>query len=300
MAHVVLIVGPTASGKTKLGIEVASQLKTIILSADARQVYKEMSIGTAKPSKIELEAVPHFLVDHRSIHEEYNAAMYEQEALSELNKQFERNPHKPVVVVGGSGLYLKALTQGLDIMPTISAEIREKVRQRLENEPLSNLIDELKVIDPNYAKQADLQNPRRLQRALEVFLATGMPYSSFRKEQPKRRDFTYTWIGIDLPRPLLYERINQRVDEMLNNGLVEEAKSLSSYKDLQALQTVGYVELFDHFEGKISLDEAVENIKINTRRYAKRQLTWFRRQVEEIHWIYEADLKKTIEILEGK
>lgn len=300
MAHLVLIVGPTASGKTKLGIELARQLKTIILSADARQVYKELSIGTAKPSRLELEAVPHFLVDHRSIHEEYNAAMYEQEALRELNNQFERNPHKPVIVVGGSGLYLKALTQGLDDMPTISAEIRAKVKHRLESEPLSNLIAELKNSDPNYTEQADLQNPRRVQRALEVILATGIPYSSFRKQQPKRRDFTYTWIGIDLPRTQLYERINQRVDVMLKDGLVEEAKSLFSYKDLQALQTVGYVELFDHFNGKISLHEAIENIKMNTRRYAKRQLTWFRRQVEEIHWIHKADLETVIEMLGEK
>ena len=272
--YLIVIGGPTASGKTGVAIQVARTLQTEILSADSRQFYREMTIGTAKPTEEELAAVPHHFINTLSIEQEYTAGDYEREASELLDRLFLEK--EAVVMVGGSGLFIKAVCDGLDHFP----EVPEKVKQQLEEDyrrfGISFLQDELLESDPEYYHEVDLHNPRRLLRALSVCRAARRPYSSFRSKKKSERQFMPIQIRLHWDRDELYQRINQRVDEMMEKGLLDEAKTLLPYREKNALQTVGYQELFDYLDGKTSLEEAVELIKQNTRRYAKRQTTWFR------------------------
>lgn len=299
--YLIVIGGPTASGKTAFAVQVAQHFRTEILSCDSRQFYQEMNIGTAKPTVEEMHGIPHHFIGHRSVSALYSVGDFEKEALALLEKLYQT--HDVVVTVGGSGLYIKALCEGLDAFPDVPETIRQKVRELYQKEGLEGLQNAVQATDPIYFEQVDRQNPHRLIRALEVFQATGQPFSSFRKKETTTRFFTPIYIEMDLPRAVLYERINQRVDMMLKNGLLEEAKKLLPQRHLPALQTVGYTELFDYMEGKISLEEAIEKMKQNSRNYAKRQLTWWRRdgfwqkfapdQVKAaIEWI-EKEIKET-------
>lgn len=278
---VILLAGPTASGKTVLAIRLAQQLGTEIISADSRQCYRELSIGTAKPAPEELAAVPHHFINSHSIHEEVNAAAYERLALQYLQDIFSRHP--VAIVTGGTGLYIRALLEGMDEMPGIPPEIRTSIRAQYEEKGLAWLQETLRHRDPAFYATAEIMNPRRLLRALEVLEATGQSITTFRTATPQQRDFNIIRTAIHLPKELLHERIHQRVDMMMAAGLVDEVRSVMAYRHHNALQTVGYAEIFDHFDGKMSLPEAVEAIKTHTRQYAKRQMTWFRRE-EGTQW----------------
>lgn len=271
----VIIAGPTAVGKTALSIKLAKHYKTEIISADSRQLFKELSIGTAKPTHLEMEGVAHHLIDSHSIQDAYNVGIYENEVLAHLEKLFEKQDI--TFLVGGSGLYIKAVCEGLDELPKVLPEIRSKLNEEFENEGLANLVAELKAADPEYFQTVDLQNPQRIIRALEVIRSTGMPFSSFRSSSIKKRPFQIIKIGIGMERNLLYQRIDARMDDMLRNGLVDEARQLFAYKELNALKTVGYEEIFDFMEGKEDWEQTVFLLKRNSRRYAKRQMTWFKK-----------------------
>ena len=273
--------GPTGSGKTDLSIRVALHYHAPILSTDSRQVYRGMPIGTAQPTEDQLQAVEHHFIASHDITDELSCGRYETEALNCLDMLFER--HDTVVAVGGSGLYVKALCEGMDALPEVDPQLRIQLNARLEQEGLESLAAELRAVDPVYYEQVDRSNPQRVLRALEVSLQTGKPYSSFRTGTKQKRGFEIVKIGVDMPREVLYDRINRRVDLMVEEGLVEEARRLYAYRALNSLQTVGYRELFEYFDGKISLEEAIDLIKRNSRRYAKRQLTWFRRD-EAVRW----------------
>ena len=273
--RLLVIVGPTGSGKTDLSIRLAGHYAAPILSTDSRQVYRGMPIGTAQPTDEQLKTIEHHFIAIFDIHHDFNCGQYEVQALELLRQLFVR--HDTVIAVGGSGLYVKALCEGMDDLPEADPALRETLRQRLADEGLEALGEELKRLDPVYHAQVDRSNPARVVRALEVCLQTERPYSEQRTKPRRERDFRILKIGTDVPRAELYERIDRRVDEMLAEGLEAEARRLYPYKHLNALQTVGYKELFDYFDGRCSRDEAVELIKRNTRRYAKRQLTWFRR-----------------------
>jgi tRNA dimethylallyltransferase len=275
------IVGPTAIGKTALSIKLAKAFKTEILSADSRQFYKEIPIGTAAPSKEELTAAPHHFIHHRSIEEDYSVGDYERDAIAKLDELFQK--HETIILVGGSGLYIKSLIEGLDSFPEIDPEIRDQLNDRLVNEGIESLQSELKDLDPEYYDKIDHNNPHRLIRALEICIGSGESFSSFLNKPKPLRKFKTISIGLTAPREEIYERINLRVDSMMDEGLLEEAQGLYHKRRLNALNTVGYKELFSFFEGRIDLETAVEEIKKNTRRYAKRQLTWFRKD-EETKW----------------
>lgn len=277
----IVIVGPTASGKTTLAIQLAKDLKTEIVSADSRQFYREMSVGTAKPTTAELSQVKHHFINSHSITENYSVGDFEKQCLSLLNELFKK--HDSVVLVGGSGLFIKAICEGFDELPQASPGIREKLNILLQENSIGYLQERLKLVDPVYYTQVDLSNPQRLIRALEVFESTGKPFSSFRKAKTNKRPFNILKIGIDLPRQILYDRINLRVDQMVKDGLLQEVKALLPHRHLNALNTVGYTELFDYFDGKADLETSISNIKQNTRRFAKRQMTWFRKD-DEIRW----------------
>lgn len=279
--NLVIITGPTAIGKTGLAVYIAKQLQTEIISFDSRQFYKEMKIGTAVPTEEELTEIPHHFIQNLSIFDEYSVGDFEQDALNTIEELFQK--YETVVMVGGSGLYEKAVTEGLDVFPEVDASIREELNSELNEFGIEKLQEELKVSDPDYYEQADIQNPHRIIRALEITRGTGKTFSSFRQNNLQPRNFNVIKIGLELPRNEIYERINQRVDLMINSGLLDEVKSLYKFKDLNSLQTVGYRELFDYLDEKITLDFAVEEIKKNTRRYAKRQLTWYRKD-EKIKW----------------
>lgn len=272
---VVVLAGPTASGKTALAIRIAQQLGTEIISADSRQCYRELSIGTAKPTPDELAAVPHYFINSHSITEEVNAATYEQLALQYAADIFTR--HSVAIVTGGTGLYIRAFLEGMDQMPAIPPDVRAAIREQYEANGLSWLQETLRHRDPAFYATAEIMNPQRLLRALEILEATGQSIATFRTSTPQQRDFNIIRVGIQLPKELLHERIHQRVDMMMNAGLVEEVRSVAAFRHHNALQTVGYAEIFDHLDGKISLPEAVDAIKTHTRQYAKRQMTWFRR-----------------------
>lgn len=285
MKQIVLIVGPTAVGKTALAIDIAKHLGTEIISADSRQFYRELEIGTAKPSKEELASVKHHLINSHSYKELVDAGTFERLALQTINELFK--VYDTLVVVGGSGLYVQALCEGLD-----PVELRDdSLRAKLAELSITELQHKLKQLDPEYYEEVDLQNPQRLMRAIEVVTLSGKTYSSLRTGQKKNRNFNCIKIGLTEDREILYQRINARVDEMLKNGLEQEALHFYPHKEEYTLQTVGYSEWFDYFDGKISREEAIELIKRNTRRYAKRQLTWFNRD-KEINWfnIKEKDL----------
>ena len=275
------IVGPTAIGKTSLAIDLALHFGTEIISCDSRQFFKEMSIGTAVPSAKELVQAKHHFIQHKSIFESYSVGDFERDAITLLTELFQRND--VVIMVGGSGLYADAVLYGLDDFPEVSTEVRNELNTHYQVQGIAYLQTKLKDLDPIQYERMDIQNPQRMLRALEVCIASGKPYSSFLNKKKILRDFTNLTIGLTAEREVVYERINRRVELMLEDGLLIEAQRLFPYKELNALQTVGYRELFDFLEGKTSLDFAVEEIKKNTRRFAKRQYTWFHKN-KDIHW----------------
>lgn len=290
----IVVLGPTGSGKTDLAVTLARQYNTEIISTDSRQFYRGMPIGTAQPSAEQLALVPHHFIADRLPEEELSAGAYEREALERLEELF--GLHDVVVAVGGSGLYIDALCEGFDELPCDTAEIRATLMERLTNEGLESLVEELRERDEAYWAVVDRCNPARIVRALEVCIASGKPYSEQRTATRRERPFDIMKIGILWHREELYERINRRVDMMIEEGLEAEARSVYHLRHLSSLQTVGYREFFDYFDGKCSFEEAVELIKRNSRRYAKRQMTWFRRD-DSIHWITpkESDVAKLIE-----
>jgi tRNA dimethylallyltransferase len=279
-----------------LAIAIAKHFRTAIISADSRQFYAEMSIGTAVPSPEELASVPHHFIQHKSIFEEYTVGDFEREAIRKLELLFQDKD--VVVMVGGSGLYVDAIKNGLDHFPQIGPQVRETLNHTLKTDGILSLQERLKILDRDYYDQVDLNNPHRLIRALEVCIGTGLPYTSFLNQKKTERSFNTLTIGINAEREIIYDRINQRVDIMLEQGLLDEAASLQQHQHLNALQTVGYRELFSYFKGDFDLDTAITEIKKNTRRFAKRQLTWLRKK-EDILWVhYKYDLKEILEKIE--
>ena len=292
--YLISVVGPTAAGKTQMAIYLAKAFDTVIVSFDSRQFYKEMKIGTAVPSDEELLEVPHYFIQHLSIQNAYSVGTYEKDALSLLSMLFQK--YQIVIFTGGSFLYQKAVLEGIDEFPEVSWEIRDQLNKEVEVKGLGNLVDELKNVDHVTFNEIDLQNPRRVIRALEVYRASGKKYSSFKNQEPKHRFFHSIEIGLELTRELLYERINARVEEMLKKGLIDEVSSLKNYQDYTALQTVGYKELFPYLDNKIYLDEAIELIKRNSRRYAKRQLTWLRKN-NNINWVKPDSYQESADLI---
>jgi tRNA dimethylallyltransferase len=292
--YLLIVTGPTAVGKTTLTIHLAQHLKTEILSADSRQFYKEMRIGTARPKEDELKMIPHHFTGHISILDEYNASRFESDALNLLNKLFEN--HSVAIMTGGSGLYLNAVSHGIDDLPDPDITIREELMQTYAAEGIQSLRSRLRLLDPRYYEEADIANPKRLLRALEVCITTGVPYSELRKKNPKPRDFECIWVGLTRDREELNRRINDRVDLMMDEGLLKEVETLIPFRHLNALNTVGYKELFECFDGTITLGSAVENIKTHSRRYAKRQMTWFRK-TKDITWFHPDDYDKILEFV---
>lgn len=291
------IVGPTAIGKTALAIQVAQHFNTEIISADSRQFFREMEIGTAKPSPDELAAAQHHFINSHSINQLFSTGDFEVEGLQKLAEIFDQ--HHTAIMVGGSGLYVNALINGLDEMPEIDLSVREKLNQQFEIKGLSSIQEQLSILDPEYFAKVDQNNPQRMIRGLEVFLSTGKKLSSMLSATKKVRPFNIIKIGLNTDRAILYDRINRRVDQMITSGLVEEVKSLWSFREYNALNTVGYSEIFDYLDGKIALEDAINAIKQNTRRFAKRQLTWFRRD-EEIKWFEPNDTENVIGYIEGR
>lgn len=274
MKHLIIITGPTASGKTDLAVTLAEHFDTEIISADSRQIFKEMRIGTAVPDDEVLHRVKHHFIQTRSVKEYYNAFMYETEVIDLLEQQLFVN-HDVAIMCGGSMMYVDAVCNGIDLIPDPDMAVRNRLWQQFENEGIEPLRQQLLQLDPEYYKICDLNNHKRIIKALEVSIQTGKPYSSFRTGNKKQRSFAIIKIGVNYPREILHQRINQRVDKMIGEGLLDEARSLYSLKHLNSLNTVGYRELFDFFDNKTSLETAVEHIKRNTRRYARKQISWF-------------------------
>lgn len=292
--QIIIITGPTAIGKTGLAVFLAKTLAIEILSFDSRQFYKEMMIGTAVPSKEEMQTIPHHFIHNLSIHDDYSVGDYERDALEKITELFQK--YDQLILVGGSGLFEKAVTEGLDKFPQVDKKIRQELNAAFEQSGIKPLQDELKNADPTYYQEVDEQNPKRIIRALEICRGTGKPFSTFRKNNTIERNFEIIKIGLELPREEIYNRINQRVDLMIKDGLLEEAKKLYPYKHLNSLQTVGYKELFDFLDGEIDLDTAIDEIKKNTRRYAKRQLTWNRKD-KSIHWFSPGEKQEILQFL---
>lgn len=292
------IVGPTAIGKTALSIQLAQYFGTDIISADSRQFFREMQIGTAAPSKEELSAAKHHFIHHKSIHDNYNVGTFERDAMALLNKLFKTKD--VVIMVGGSGLYVDAVTKGLDDFPDVDGDIRKKLNFDLETKGLSYLQEQLKQLDTEAYNTMAIDNPHRVIRALEVSIGTGKPYSSFLNKGKATRNFKTISIGLTADRDIIYNRINQRVDLMVEEGLLEEVKSLLPHKNLNALNTVGYKELFNYFNGTWELDFAISEIKKNTRRFAKRQLTWFRKDASILWFDYLTETDKIIQSIETR
>ncbi len=295
--YLITVAGPTAIGKTALSIALAKHFNTEILSSDSRQFYKEMQIGTAVPALDELQAVKHHFIQHISIHNNYSVGHFERDALSKLDELFKS--HQIVILVGGSGLYSDAVLYGLDYFPKVNPHIREDLKAQLKEEGIIRLQNRLQKLDAETYKNIDLDNHQRVIRALEICIGTGKPFSSFHKNVKAKRNFTPVKIGLTADREIIYDRINKRVDVMMENGLAEEAKKLFKYKNLNALQTVGYKELFKYFEGEYTLDFAIAEIKKNTRRFAKRQLTWYRKDKEILWFDYLEDTRNIFKTLEG-
>jgi tRNA dimethylallyltransferase len=304
MKYLITIIGPTAIGKTSLSITLAQHFQCEIISCDSRQFFKEMRIGTAVPSQEELTAAPHHFIQNKSIFENYTVGDFEKEAIAKLTELHQTNDF--AILVGGSGLYVDAILKGFDSFPAIDASVREEVSANYEQFGFSYLQEQLEQLDPVYFDKISLenpqtlQNPQRLMRFVEVCIGTGKPYSSFLNQNKNNRDFTTVIIGLEAERSVMYDRINQRVDIMLNEGLLAEAEQLYPHKELNALQTVGYRELFSYFDGNSTLDFAIEEIKKNTRRFSKRQLTWFKR-TENARWFdYLTDRNEIIEYINKK
>jgi tRNA dimethylallyltransferase len=291
----IVLTGPTGIGKTELALDMASYFNADIISADSRQMYKEMMIGTAVPSKEDLGRVTHHLIQTISIHENYNAGKFEWEVIALLSRLFGSMP--VVIMAGGSMLYIDAVCKGIDDLPTVDPEVRESLITRFEREGLESLRLELKRLDPAYYRQVDLHNPKRLLHALEMCIMSGKPYSQLRTAPHKERPFHIIKIGLTAERQVIYGRINQRVDQMVAMGLEEEARSLYPFRSCNALNTVGYKEWFDYFDGKAGKVETIENIKSNSRRYARKQLTWFRKD-PDMHWFDIHETEKVIPFIE--
>jgi tRNA dimethylallyltransferase len=292
----IIIVGPTAVGKTSLAVQAALHFQTEIISADSRQCFKELNIGVAKPTMEELQQVKHHFISSHSIKDEMNAAVFEQYALGKISEIFKK--HDVAVMLGGTGLYVKSFCNGIDEVPVIDPVIREKIIADFEWEGLEWLQKEIEKKDPLYFAKGEIKNPQRMMRALEVKLSTGRSIIEFQTQQKKQRDFNIIKIGLELPKEQLHKHINSRVDAMMKAGLLDEVKKLVPHKKLNALQTVGYRELFGHLAGDLSLEDAVEIIKINTRQYAKRQMTWFKKD-EEVKWC-EPDFEKLMGLIKTK
>ena len=297
--YIISIVGPTGIGKTNLSLSVAAEFKTQIISSDSRQFFREIPIGTSSPNKTDLEKIPHHFIHHKSIHDNYSVGQFEKDALITTEKLFKK--HNTLVLVGGSGLYVKAFLQGLNDFPKIDPKIRVQLNKDLKKNGIEFLQKELNSVDSISFSRIDLNNPHRLVRALEIFRGTGKSYSSFlHKTKKEKRNFEIINIGLIADRSIIYERINNRVDQMIKNGLVQEAKKVYRYRELNALNTVGYKELFQFFDGKCELDFAINEIKKNTRRFAKRQITWFKKQ-ENINWFdYKTPYKKITSYLKNE
>ena len=292
----IVITGPTGVGKTSTSIKIARHFNADIVSADSRQIFKEMRIGTAVPDEKELSAVKHHFIQTHSIHKNYNASRFEMEALDLLQNLFNKND--VVLMVGGSMLYIDAVCNGIDVMPDADLEVRSQLKNQLAKEGIESLRMQLKKLDPEYYFQVDLKNPNRIVHALEICLTTGKPYSSFRSNKKKKRPFSILKIGLNCQREKLHERINRRVNKMLEHGLEKEAKKLYSHKELTALNTVGYREFFSYFNGDILREKAIELIKRNSRRYARKQLTWFRKDTE-MNWFQPNETSNIIQFIEN-
>lgn len=294
----ITVIGPTAIGKTAMAIQLAQHFGCEILSCDSRQFFKEMTIGTAVPDAEELAAVPHHFIHNKSIFEPYTVGDFEKEAIAKLDELFQN--HDFAVLVGGSGLYVDAVLKGFDDFPEVPDDIRQTVRSHYENDGIPYLQQELQRRDPDYFSTVDTENPQRMMRALEVCLTTGQPYSAFLKQKKNTRNFDVVLIGLEADREIMYDRINRRVDLMMQAGLLPEAEKLYPHRDLNALQTVGYRELFAYFDGTFTLDFAISEIKKNTRRFAKRQMTWFRRN-ENTQWFdFETDPKIIVDFIKSR
>ena len=304
MKYLITIIGPTAIGKTSLSIVLANYFKCEIISCDSRQFFKEMTIGTAVPSKSELETVKHHFIQNKSIFEIYTVGDFEKEAITKLNELFLTNDY--AIVVGGSGLYVDAILKGFDEFPEIDASVRATINANYEKLGIGYLQQNLEVLDPNYYQTLSienpqtLQNPQRMMRFVEVCVGSGKPYSSFINQKQNSRSFTPILIGLEADRKIIYNRINQRVDLMINDGLLAEAKTLFLNKELNALQTVGYRELFSYFDREISLEFAIDEIKKNTRRFSKRQLTWFKRNVNTKWFDFETPYETVVDYINSK
>ncbi|ALU28088.1 tRNA (adenosine(37)-N6)-dimethylallyltransferase MiaA [Myroides odoratimimus] len=296
--YLIVVIGPTAIGKTALGIKLAQHFNTNIISCDSRQFYKEMAIGTAVPSKEELAAAPHHFIQNISIHDTYSVGDFEREALAKLDELFTDNPVQ--VMVGGSGLFVNAILNGLDDFPDVDPSVREQLNQDLAEKGLPYLQNMLKELDPIHYEKVAIDNPQRVTRALEICIGTGKPYSSFLNIKQHTRNFTPIVIGLEADREKMYERINKRVDIMLDNGLLKEAQELYPYRDNNALQTVGYRELFAYFDNEFTLEFAIEEIKKNTRRFAKRQITWFKRTPDVMWFDYLTAPEQILKAVEDK
>lgn len=293
----IIIAGPTAVGKTAAAIEIARHFNTEITSADSRQCYYELNIGVAKPSVEELAAMHHYFINSHSIHDNVTAAVFEQYALNAVNTIFKKS--NVAVMVGGTGLYIKAFCEGLDDVPEIPALIRDDIKKGFEENGLDWLQQQVQQFDATYFEKGETKNPQRLMRALEVVLATGKSITSFQLQQKKQRPFNILQIGLELPREILYERINNRVEVMMQDGLLQEVAALQNFEKFNALQTVGYTEFFDYLHGHHSLEKAVELVKRNTRHYAKRQLTWFKRN-DEMVWFSPLNITAIINVINAK
>ena len=290
----IVLTGPTAVGKTAVSLDIAKHFGIPVINADSRQIFKELRIGTARPTEAEMEEVKHYFVGTLGIEDYYSASLYEQQVLELLEKEFQS--HDYALLSGGSMMYIDAVCDGIDDIPTIDDDTRALMKQRLKEEGLEALVEELKRLDPEYYEIVDRQNPRRVVHALEICVMTGKTYTSFRKRSKKERPFRIIKIGLDRPREELYNRINARVDKMMSDGLLNEVKALYPEKELNALNTVGYKELFDYLDGRWPLKEAVERIKGNTRRYARKQLTWYKKD-EQIRWFHPDDKHSIINFI---
>lgn len=296
MKTLISIVGPTAVGKTALTLELGRQFNTEIISADSRQFYKELNIGTAKPSQEELNQVPHHFINSHSIQDTFSAGDFEKDGLAKIDSLFQR--HDLLLMVGGSGLFVNAVIEGMDDLPRPKEGLRELLNQNYKEKGINFIRERLSKIDPVYYKAVDISNPQRMIRAIEVFETTGIPFSIWRKNNKKERNFRTLSIGLNIERNLLYDQINQRVDDMINNGLLKEVENLLPFKEYSPLKTVGYTELFDYIDGKYTLEEAVAKIKQNTRKYAKRQLTWFRKNQNTV-WFNPNEIPAVINYIES-
>lgn len=294
MKYLIVLLGPTGVGKTDLSIDIANEFNTQIISSDSRQVYKELKIGTAVPSIEQLEAVKHHLIGHKSIYDYYNASMFEFEVLDILEELYKEK--KAALLVGGSGMYIDAVCNGIDELPTIDTEVRENLLQKYEEEGIDSLRFMLKHLDPVYYSEVDLMNAKRILKGLEVCIMTGKPYSSFCTKKVKERPFTIIKIGLVRPRTELYPRIDFRVDEMIREGLLNETEFYYKDKSLNSLNTVGYKEFFAHYDGEYDLEKAIELVKRNSRRYAKRQISWFKRD-KNTAWFHPEEKNEIIDYI---